>query len=75
MAQLVKHPALDFGSGHDLMVCGIEPCVTPCAESTEPAWDSISPSFSAPPLLMLSPSVSQNKFINIKQIEVNIFHG
>ena len=25
MAQLVKHPTLDFGSGHVLIVCGIEP--------------------------------------------------
>ena len=25
VAQLVKHPALDFGSGHDLMVGEIEP--------------------------------------------------
>ena len=25
MAQLVECPTLDFGSGHDLMVCGFEP--------------------------------------------------
>ena len=25
VAQLVECPILDFGSGHDLMVCGIEP--------------------------------------------------
>ena len=30
-AQLVKHPSLDFGSGHDLTVRGIEPCVSLCA--------------------------------------------
>ena len=27
VAQLVKHPTLDFSSGHDLTVCGIEPCI------------------------------------------------
>ena len=25
MAQLVKHPSLDFGSGHDLRVLGLSP--------------------------------------------------
>ena len=25
MAQSIKHPTLDFGSGHDLTVHGIEP--------------------------------------------------
>ena len=51
--------ALDFGSGHDLMVRGIEPHVRIWADSAEPAWDSLSPSLSAPPPLMLS--LSQNK--------------
>ena len=35
-----------------------------CADSAEPASDSVSPSLSAPPLLMRS--VSQNKHINLK---------
>ena len=39
MAQLVKRPTLDFGSGHDLMVPGTEPHVGFCADSAEPAWD------------------------------------
>ena len=30
--QLVKWPALSFGSGHDLMVCEMEPHVGLCAE-------------------------------------------
>ena len=30
MAQLVKHPTLNFGSDHDLMVMGLSP-----------AWDSV----------------------------------
>ena len=41
-AQLVKGPTLDFSSGHDLMVCGIEPHVRLCTDDTEPAWDSLS---------------------------------
>ena len=36
-AQLVKHPTLDFGSGHDLTVHGIELHVGLCDDSTEPA--------------------------------------
>ena len=27
VAQSVKHQTLDFGSGHDLTVCGFEPCI------------------------------------------------
>ena len=41
MAQLVKHPALDLGSGHDLMVRGIEHHVRLCADIAEPTWDSL----------------------------------
>ena len=44
MAQSVKRPTLDFGSGHDLVVCEIEPWVGLSADSVEPAWDSLSPS-------------------------------
>ena len=32
MAQKVKHPTLDFGSGHDLSVCEFEPCARLCGE-------------------------------------------
>ena len=39
VAQWVKHPTLGFGSGHDLEVCEIKPCVGFC---TDPAWDSLS---------------------------------
>ena len=69
VAQLVKHPTPDFGSGHDLMVCEIEPYTE--AVSTEPAWDSLSPSLSPSPAhagtfslsvsLSLSLSTSKNK--------------
>ena len=37
VAQSVRRPTLDFGSGHDLTVRGFEP---------EPAWDSLSPDLS-----------------------------
>ena len=41
MAQSVKHPTLDFGSGRDLMVGEIEPQSSHCADSAESAWDSL----------------------------------
>ena len=50
VAQLVKRPTLDFGSGYNLTVCELEPRIGLCADSTEPAWNSLSPSFSAPSL-------------------------
>ena len=59
VAQSVKHLTPDFSSGHDLMVCEFKPQIGFCADSVEPAWDSPSPSLSAPSLLMLS--LSQNK--------------
>ena len=33
---LVKHPTLDFGSGHDLTVCEFKPHVRIRADSVEP---------------------------------------
>ena len=62
VAQLVKCPTFDFGSGHDLGICESEPCVGLCIDSEEPAWDSLSPSLSAPPPFMLA--LSQ---INLKK--------
>ena len=65
MAQSVKCPTPGYSLGHDLTVCEsevhIEPCIGLCADSAGPACDSLSPSLSAPPLLMLSLSLSQNK--------------
>ena len=52
VAQSVKHLTLDVDSGHDLEVRGFEPQVGLCADSVEPAQDSLSPSLS----LCLSPS-------------------
>ena len=57
VTQSVKHLTLDFGSGHDLTVHGFEPHV-----SMEPAWDSLSPSLSAPlSMLSLLLSLKTNK--------------
>ena len=42
MAQLVKRPTLGFSSGHDLTVHEFEPRTGLCADSVEPAWDSLS---------------------------------
>ena len=59
VAQMVKHPTLDFSSGHDLTVCEFERRVSLCADSVEPAWDSLSPSIRpSPPALSLSLSLS-----------------
>ena len=54
MAHLVKPLTLDLGSGHDLPVREIEPRVRLCADSVDPAWDSLSGSLSAPSPLVLS---------------------
>ena len=59
----IKRLTLGFSSGRDLMVREIEPRVGLCADREEPAWDSLSPSFSAPLLLVLFLSLSQNKYI------------
>ena len=53
VSSVVKHPSLDFGSGHDLAVHEIRPCLW-CTDSSETAWDSLSPSLSAPPLLKIN---------------------
>ena len=52
VAQAVKRPTLDFGSGHDLTVCAFEPRIGFCADSVEPAWDSLF----LPPSLCPSPA-------------------
>ena len=64
-AQSVKRPTSDFGSGRDLTV---RESVGLCADSAEPAWDSLSPSLSVPSLLAcvctlsLSPSKTNKHF-------------
>ena len=59
MAQSVKHLTLDFGSGHDLTVRGMEPCVGLCADSTEPAYGSLSTPLSLCP----TPALAQAFFL------------
>ena len=64
VAQLVKHPTLVISSGHDLTVCEFEPCVGLCADSSEPARNSLSLfSLSLPCLCSLS--VSKINIYNI----------
>ena len=58
-AQSVKLLTLGFSSGHDLVVLEIKPDVGLCTDSTEPAWDSLPPSLSAPPVLTLSLALSK----------------
>ena len=55
MTQSAKCLTFDIGSGHDLTVHGIEPCVGLCADSMEPAWDSLS----LPPSLSLSLKINK----------------
>ena len=57
-APSVKHLTLGFSSGHDLMVRGFKPRVGLCADSVEPAWDSLSPSFCTFPACARSLSLS-----------------
>ena len=41
VAQSGKRPTLDFSTGHDLMVCEMEPHIRFPTDSTEPSWDSL----------------------------------
>ena len=52
VAPSVQRLTLDFGSGHDLTVRGIEPHVRLCADSEELAGDFLSPALC--PYLVLS---------------------
>ena len=47
VTQLAKRLTLNFGSGHDLMVREIEPCVGPPLIAWS-LWDSLSPSLPLP---------------------------
>ena len=46
VAQSVKHPTLDFGSGHDLTVCEFEPHVGLCTDNVQSLLGILSLSFS-----------------------------
>ena len=72
VAQSVKHPTLDFGSGYDLMVREFEPHLELCADSVDPAWDSLS--LSAPLPLTCSLCLSkQFFFFNVKNRSIGGF--
>ena len=73
MAQSVKHPTLDFRSGHDLMACEFEPMSGSVltALSLEPASDSVSASLSAPSPLALCFLLSKINIRKKKKEEVN----
>ena len=60
VAQSVKPPALDFGSGHDLTVPEFEPLTGLYPNCTEPAWDS-SLSLSVPLPCVFTGSLSLSK--------------
>ena len=57
---MLSHLTLDFRSGHDLTVRGIEPHLGLCADNVEPTWDSLS-SLSAPSVHILSPEINKVK--------------
>ena len=60
VAQSVKRLTLDLGSGHDLAACELEPCIRLRADSSEPAWDSLSfPLCPSPCVLSLSFKISK----------------
>ena len=61
---VLKLLTLDFGSGQDLTVHEIEPYVALCTDSTEPIWDSLSPSLSTPLPLMCTLFLKINRYIN-----------
>ena len=63
MAQSVKHPTLDFSSGHDLTFREIEPHIGLCTDGLEHAWDflSRSPSPLPPLIFLLCLSLKTNK--------------
>ena len=71
MAQSVKRLTHDFGSGHDLTVLEFEPHIGLCADSIEPALDSLSPSLSLPlPCSCTHSLCLKNKhFLKIKKKE------
>ena len=55
---------LDFGSGHELTLHRIEPCVGLCTDCSEPAWDSLSLSLSLSQ--PLSPCPAHTSVLSLK---------
>ena len=67
MVQSVKHLTLGVGSGHDLMVPGMEPRVGLCTDSTEPAW------ILSLPLSLPLPTLKINKSFFLKKEKVHCY--
>ena len=61
MAQSVKHLTVDFSSGHDLIAHEIDPHISLCFDSAEPAGESLSSS--------LSLSLSLSLFLKINKLK------
>ena len=61
VAQSVKHPAIDVSSGPGLTVRGFKPRIRLCADSLEPASNSVSPSLSLYPYPIHALSLSLSK--------------
>ena len=64
VAQSVKHPTLDFISGHDLTVHEFKPEDRLWTDSAEPSWDSLS--LSVPPPFSLSQKSINKLFKKLK---------
>ena len=64
MAQSIKRPTLDFGSGHNLMVCEMERRVGFYTDSTARSLLGISLSLSLPFTLCLSPTHTRSLSLN-----------
>ena len=75
MAQLVKHQTVNFGSGRDLMVRGFKPRIRLHADSTGPAWDSLSLPLLHTTPHVLSLSLSKINKINLKRVKENLMLG
>ena len=65
MVQSVEPPTLDLGPGHDLTVQGLEPGIGLCANGSDPAWDSVSPS--------LCPSTACHHPLKINKLLKKVF--
>ena len=61
MVHSVKHLIPDFGSDHDLTIHEFKPSIGLCADSAEPAWDSVTLSLPLSHLLSLSQNKPKNK--------------
>ena len=74
MAQLVKHLAVGFSSGHDLMVPGLESLVGLCADSVE-LLRILSPSLCSSPVHMHVLSLKINKLKKTKNKQKGLINS